>query len=42
MSEIFYQTLDEFAEGTKAEEMKIRAYNIGQNFLSRLQWMEQS
>lgn len=40
--EIFFQTLDEFAEGQKVDEMKIRAYNIGQNFLSRLQWMEQS
>lgn len=40
--ELFFQTLDEFSHGQKADEMKIRAYNIGQNFLSRIQMMEQN
>lgn len=38
--ELFFQTVDELHEGQKAEEIKIRALNMGRNFLGNLQQIE--
>ena len=35
--ELFFQTVDESFEGQKADEIKMRALNIGRNFLHNLQ-----
>lgn len=35
--ELFFMTVDELYEGQKAEEIKIRAFNMGRNFLTNLE-----
>ena len=40
--ELFFDTVDESFEGQKAEEIKMRAFNIGRNFLNNLNNMQQS
>lgn len=40
--ELFFDTVDELFEGQKAEEIKMRAFNIGRNFLNNLNNMQQS
>lgn len=34
---LFFQTIDESHQGLKADELKFRALNIGQNFLARIE-----
>jgi hemoglobin len=38
--ELFFQTTDELFEGQKADEIKMRALNIGRHFLAKLQHIE--
>lgn len=38
--ELFFATVDEFFEGRRAEEIKMRALNIGRNFLANIQHFE--
>ena len=38
--ELFFLTVDEHFSGSKAEEIKTRAYNIGRTFWSNLQFLE--
>ncbi len=35
--EIFFQTVDDLYQGSKADEIKMRALNIGRNFLINIQ-----
>jgi len=38
--ELFFLTVDEMFEGQKADEVKMRALNIGRNFLANIQHLE--
>lgn len=38
--ELFFETVDELHEGQKADEIKMRAFNMGRNFLGNLQALE--
>ena len=38
--ELFFLTVDESFEGQKADEIKMRAFNIGRNFLHNIQLRE--
>ena len=40
--ELFFTTVDEGYEGAKANEIKSRAFNIGQNFLNNIRYLKKN